>query len=701
MTAVLDRLFNPRTVAIIGASTDPKKLGGLPVALSLRHGYAGRLFPVNASAAEVQGLKAYPSLAAIDGSVDCAIIAVPEPAVPDAVRACAAKRVGVAAIFSSGFAEISEAGREAQDRIAAIAREAGVRLVGPNCMGVFSVRSGFVATFTNAFLHHGGKGFPRLGPISIASQSGAVGSHIMVVLRDRGLGLTKWITTGNQCDIEIADCIQHLADDDETEIIVSYIEGCRDGGKLIRALETARARRKPVIMLKVGTSEVGAAAAASHTASLAGSDQVFEAVLRQYGAYRVRGLEDMADVAAAVSGKRYPADRTVGLLTMSGGVGVLMADRASARGLALPELPAGAQSRLRDKVAYAATRNPIDTSAPGMTDMSVMERFLEVMLSEGGFASIVVFLTHLGMSDRWDELKPRFLALRKRYPEPVIVLALGGPDAMRAELEAAGFLVQADPARAVDSVAALAEIGAALSRERNDAGAPSPAAGVPRRKLGEREAKQILARIGLPVADERLARSADEAASAASAVGLPVALKIASADVAHKTEIGGVLLDVGTAAEARSGFAELMRRAAAGAPDARIDGVLVAPMVKDGTETIIGVTSDPVFGPVVMFGIGGIFAEVYRDVAFRLAPFGPDEADSMIREIRGFPLLDGARGRPKADVAALREALVRVSAFATAARDTVASIDLNPFIVRAEGKGAVAVDALIVPNGER
>jgi acyl-CoA synthetase (NDP forming) len=696
MSEVLEKLFNPKCVAVIGASTDPKKLGGFPVHLSLRYGYKGRLCPVNASAAEVQGLRAFPSIGAIDGPVDCAVIAVPAPGVLDAVKACAEKGVAVATIFSSGFAEMGADGLAAQNRIAAVARDAGIRLIGPNCMGNFAVGSGFIATFTSAFEHHGGKGFPRLGPVSIASQSGAVGSHIMVMLRDRGLGLSKWVTTGNQCDIEIADCIAYLAEDDETQIIVTYVEGCRDGAKFVRALELARSRGKPVLALKVGASEAGAAAAASHTASLAGSDQVFEAVLRQHGAFRVRGLEHLADAVAAVSLGRYPAGRRVGLLTMSGGVGALMADRASAVGLTLPELPGAAQAALRDIVPFAATRNPVDTSAAGMTDMRVIPRFLETMLADGAYDAIVVFISSLGMSERFDELKPRLLALRARFPAPPIILAVGGPEAMRVELEQAGFLVQADPVRAVDSLAALAEIRVALDRNPDRPPVDLSTVELPRRKVGEFEAKQILAKLGVPVVQEGLARTADEAVALATGVGFPVALKIASADIPHKTEIGGVLLDIAAPSDVRNGFAELMRRVEAAAPHARIDGVLVAPMIKDGTETIVGVARDPVFGPVVMFGIGGIFAEVYKDVAFRRAPFGADVADSLIREIKGFPLLDGARGRPKADLIALRDALVRIAAFAANAKDGIVSLDINPFIVRP--KGAVAVDALIVSS---
>ena len=696
MTDALHALFHPATVAIVGASTNPRKYGGLPVSLSLTRGFAGRLYPVNASADEVQGLPAYRSVGDIEGPVDCAVISVPAPAVIPAIEACAEKGVRIASVFSSGFAEIDEEGRRNQERIAAIGRAAGMRVIGPNSMGAFCLNSNFIATFTTAFNHFGeNKGWPATGRISIASQSGAVGVQFLVLLRERGLGISKWVTTGNQCDVDIADCLAYLADDPETDTITVYLEGCADGQRLAAALAAARANRKPVIMLKVGSSDVGAAAAASHTASLAGADEVFDAVFRQFGVHRARTAPELADVAAAVDHGRYPASRDIGVVTTSGGIGALMADEAVASGLTLPPTPAAAQRKMREIVPFCAPGNPIDTAAPGMSDMSVTSRFMEIALADGGFSTVVAFLAHLGLStERFDALRPGLSALRQRFPDRLIALAIIAPRERRDALMAEGFLVYEDPSQAVTSVAALARIGSAIARGPRDA-PPDVAAPLPRHG-GEAEAKRVLAEAGIPVVAERLATSSDEAARAAAELGLPVALKIASPDILHKTEIGGIILDVASVDDAVFGYARLIAGAVEAAPDAVIDGVLVAPMVQGGVETIIGVNRDPVFGPVVMFGIGGVFVEIYRDVAFRVAPFGRDVAHEMIREVNGFPLLDGARGAPRADIEALADALARLSAYAAANRDAIASIDINPFIVLPAGHGAIAVDALIV-----
>lgn len=459
MSDALHALFHPRCVAVIGASTDRYKFGGMPVHYSLELGYKGRLCPVNARATEVQGLPAFPDIDAIDGEVDCAVISVPKPAVMEAIEKCAAKGVRVAAVFSSSFAEAGAEGRRAQERMVDIAREAGMRILGPNCMGALCLDSGFYATFTTAFEHHDGKGVPPIGRVSIASQSGAIGTHIMVLLRERGIGMSKWVTTGNQSDIDIADCIDYFADDPETGVIVTYMEGCPDGTKLMRALEKARKAKKPVIVLKVGTTEIGAAAAASHTASLAGSDSVVEAALRQCGAWRARSLLELTDLAAAADHGRFPERPEVGLLTISGGVGVLMADAATSLGLRVPPLPKSAQRKLLEIEPLASPRNPIDTSAIGMRDMVMNVRFLEIALEDGGYPAAISFLTHLGMVERhYTVLRPELKRVRARFPDRLIVLVITASPEVRRGLEEDGFLVCEDPSRAVEWVAAMYKI---------------------------------------------------------------------------------------------------------------------------------------------------------------------------------------------------------------------------------------------------
>jgi len=697
----LDLIFRPRSVAIIGASTDPKKLGGLPIYFTKKRGYKGKLFPVNPGAAEVQGIPAFPNLKAIGEPVDCVVVAVPANLALKAMEDIAEARVPVAIVFTSGFAEVNEEGRLLQVKLLEIARQGGVRVVGPNSMGSYDLTSGFIAHFGSAFDHHNGQGWPRVAPLAIASQSGAVGSHLMVQLRERGIGLTKWISTGNQGDIDIAECIDYLAGDPDTQIIAAYLEGAPDGKRLVAALEKARRAKKPMVVLKVGASEAGAAAIATHTASLAGSDAAFDAVMKQHGVARARSLEEFADFTAAATTGLFPERPEAVIVSMSGGVAALMADAASATGLKLPPLPKGGQDTLKKIVSFAAVTNPIDTAAPGMADMGILARMMEVPL-EHGYPAMVGFITHLPLTaSLFDALKPKLVALRAKFPDRTIAFSCYTLPEHRAFFHENKFIAISDPWTTVAAVAALAQMRQALERAPA-AAQPVPAAAPAPRDVGVGEvaAKQLLAALGIPVLPERLAKNAKAAADAAAALGLPAALKIASEDIPHKTEIGGVLLNVATPQAAAEGYDTLIARAKHAKPDARIDGVLVSPMLTGGVETILGLHRDAVVGPVVMFGIGGIFAEIYRDVAFLSPPFGKDDALKMIQSVRGWPLLAGARGRPKADVNAIADALVRLGAYAAKYGDQIESFDINPFVVRQEGKGAVALDALLIARNQ-
>ena len=605
MAHVLDHLFHPAAAAVIGASTDPDKIGGRPIYFTMKRGFAGRLYPVNARASEVQGLPAFPDLASIGEVVDCVIISVPAPAVTNAVEQCADTGVKVAAVFSAGFAEMGADGAAAQARLVEIAHAGGVRLLGPNCMGAFCVTSNWYGTFTTAFDHHGGKGWSKPGGISIASQSGAVGVQMQILLRDRGLGLSKWVTAGNQSDIDIAECISYLAQDDETQTIVAYFEGAPDGRRMIEALEAARAARKPLIALKVGRSEAGTRAAAAHTASLAGSDEVFDAVLRQFDAYRARNLPELVDAAAAVDPGRYPDGPDIGVLTTSGGVGVLSADDATDLGLELPPTPDAAQIQFREVVSMSAPGNPIDTAAAGMTNMNAMTEFAEITLRDGGFSSIVMFLAHLGLApDRFNILLPRLIELRKSYPEPVVAIVVLAPIEVRDALMAAGYLVYDDASQAVRGISVLARFSAAYAHTPTQVAdqiciskAPAPAG------ASESDAKHALSQAGLQFAPERIASSADEAVTHAKNFGLPGVLKTAADGSTHKTEIGGVLLDLTTTEAVADGYRILVERVSAILPPEDARQVSISPMVRGGIETILGIQQDSTFGPVVMFGI--------------------------------------------------------------------------------------------------
>jgi acyl-CoA synthetase (NDP forming) len=686
-------------VAVIGASSDPKKISGRTLRNLISYGYAGTVHAVNSRHPEVQGRAAVASLRDVPGPVDMAAIVVPAAAVPAAVRDCADKGVKSVVIFSAGFAEVDAAGRAAQAGIAALAREAGMRVVGPNCMGAFNVRTSMFCTFSSSFDH----GMPQPGRIGIVSQSGAFGAHCFVGTRERGLGLSLWVTTGNECDVDFAECLEFLVQDPDTDVILGYMEGCRDKDKLVRALEAATAARKPVVMLKVGRSELGARAAASHTASLVGSDAVYTALFRRHGVFRARGISDLIDIGYACTAGKFPTQGKLGLVSISGGVGVLMADEAADAGLDVPTLPQAAQDELKRIIPYAAVSNPVDTTAQVLNRIELIGENLRIMLQAGGCDSVVMFLSTVGMNPvMMENLGGVLHRVRERFPDTLVVITTLMHRELVKPLEESGYLLIEDPSRAIEVVAALVSYGRHFARGGRRPAPPALPAGLPPLPAtapGEHEAKRILAAAGIPVAPERLARSPEQAGQAGAALGFPVAMKIHSRDIRHKSEVGGVLLNVGSREEAEAGYRALLERVRKAAPAAALDGVLVAPMIRDGVETILGVHRDEVFGPVVMFGLGGIFVEVLKDVTVRVAPFSVEEAREMIREVQGFPLLDGARGRPRCDVEALAQALARLSVYAAAQGDRLDSIDVNPFLVLPAGQGGCAVDALIVPRG--
>ncbi|MXY38520.1 MAG: acetate--CoA ligase family protein [Rhodospirillaceae bacterium] len=688
-------ILRPDSVAVIGASDTPSRIGGRPIHSMKTMGYGGRIYPVNPRRETVQGLAAYPTIRDVPEAVDCALIAVPAAIAVDAIRDCADRGVKSAVVFTSGFAEQGKDGARAQAEIARIARDSGMRIVGPNCLGVFAMDRGWYGTFTNA---------PDMldlppGPVGIVSQSGAYGSHVLLVAQKRGVGSNFWVTTGNECDVDLGEVIDFYAESPEVGIIAVYAEGVCNAGRLRQALGKARDARKPVIVMKVGKTDAGARAAASHTASLAGSDAIYDALFRQTGAYRAGTTEELVDVAYACQYGSYPKGRRISLQTISGGGGVQMADDAVRYGLDVAPLPQPVQDRLKALIPFAGTNNPVDFTAQALNEPDLMLKNIGLTIEEADYDSHIVFMTSVPATPFMKKpCADLFRTVRERWPDvPMIMSLVGGRDVVQA-YERLGYPVFEDPSLAVRAMAALTRFGDVFGRTGDSAppAAPPGMRPAPAEAVGEHEAKAILASAGIPVVRESLAATPDEAVAAAAAIGGPCALKIVSPDILHKTEIGGVLLHVegddAVAEDART----LLRRAAEQAPEARIDGILVSEMVAGGVETVLGAVHDPVFGPAVMFGLGGVFVEVLEDVSFRLAPFGADEAHRMIGEIRGRAMLDGVRGAPPADLDALADALARLSVFAAANAGRIESIDINPFV--ALPKGGVAADALIVPK---
>ena len=689
--AGLTPLLAPRSVAVLGASSDPTRISGRPIAYMRSQGFQGGLYPINPNRTEIQGLKAYASINDVPEVPDVAIVAVASEVAAAAVEDLGKKGVKAIVMFTAGFAEMDDAGAVAQDKMVATARSYGMRILGPNCLGVFDARRSYYATFSSSF----DSGWPVPGRIGIASQSGAYGTHLYTLARNRGIGASTCIMTGNEADVTVGECIGWLAENEDVDVIAVYAEGIREAPGLIAALEAARAARKPVVMQKVGRSELGTKAAKSHTASIAGDDAVTEAIMNEFGVFRASNSEQMLDIAHTATRKIYPVKNTLGVITVSGGAGVLISDVAETLGLSMPEMPMDAQKRLRALVPFCAPRNPVDATAQVSNDVSLVKTFTESMIRDGGYSSVLGFFSMTASSRRWPSIKEQLNAVKEENPGHLYVLSVIVPPEGRDELETDGWVVHEDPTRAVVAIDAMGRFGTAFAKP---AGAPAPtvpAVTLPAVTPTEAEAKRLLATAGIASAPEAECTDAEAAVAAAGKFGFPVVMKILSPDILHKSEIGGVLLDVSDAASVREGFALLLQRAKSAAPTARIEGVLVAKQLKGGVECIMGIMQDPVFGPIAMFGLGGIFVEILKDVVFRRCPFGPDVAEEMIRSIKGAPLLLGARGRKKADVKALANTLSRLSAFAVAAGPKLASIDINPVFAMPEGEGAFAVDAVV------
>jgi acetate---CoA ligase (ADP-forming) len=689
--AGLTPLLAPKSVAVVGASSDATRIGGRPIAYMQAQKFAGALYPINPTRAEIQGLKAYPSVAALPETPDVAIVAVPAELATQSIEDLAARGCKAVVMFTAGFAEMDDAGAVAQQKLVDIARTSGMRILGPNCLGVFDARRSYYATFSSSF----DSGWPVMGRIGIASQSGAYGTHLYTLARNRGIGASLCVMTGNEADVTVGECIGWLAENPEVDVIAVYAEGIRESEGLIAALQAAKDARKPIVMQKVGRSELGGKAAQSHTASIAGDDAVTEAVMNEFGVFRAVNSEQMLDIAHTATRKIYPAGNTLGVITVSGGAGVLISDVAESLSLAMPEMPVDAQKKLRDLVPFCAPRNPVDATAQVSNDVTLVKTFTESMVRDGGYASVLGFFSMTASSRRWPSIRQQLNAVKSENPGRLYVLSVIVPAEGRDQLEADGWVVHEDPTRAVTAIDAMGRFGAAFAAPKAAPAPTVPPVTLPAATPTEAEAKRLLAAAGIASAPEAACATAEEAVAAAERFGFPVVMKILSPDILHKSEIGGVLLDVADAGAVRDGFTLLLERAKKAAPTARIEGVLVAKQLKGGVECIMGIIRDPVFGPMAMFGLGGIFVEILKDVVFRRCPFGEDVAEQMIRSIKGAPLLLGARGRPPADIKALATMLSRLSAFAAAGGERLLSIDLNPVFAMPDGQGAFAADAVI------
>jgi len=688
----LEPLLAPRSVAVVGASDDPGKIGGRPVDYLLRFGFAGSVYPVNPNRAEVQGLPSYPSVTELPEAPDVAIVVVPGAAAVEAVEGCAALGTGAVVVLASGFAEASEEGRAHQEKMVAAARAAGMRLVGPNCQGIANFANGAVLTFSTMYLEEP----PSDGPVAVVSQSGSMSQVPYGLLRSRGIGVRYCAATGNDADVSVNEVATAMADDPEVRLLLLYLETVRDPSWLVALGEVARRRELPVVVLKAGRTPEGQRAARSHTGALANEDRVVDAVLERIGLQRVRDLPGlMAAVELHLRPAWRPTGRRLAVVSNSGASCVQAADAAVDAGMALAELAPEVRRRVAAALpGFATSSNPIDVTAALLNNGRLLSDVLPPLAEDPGVDALVLAVPVLGQGYDVDAFAADTAAFAASRPAAVV--SFHPPVASR--FRAAGLPVFASE---VEAVGALAQWTALHERRARAAelARRSPYVPAPRllpaevETLHEADGLALLAKAGVPVVAHRLCADADAAAAASAELGAPVALKGCSTRVAHKSELGLVALGLSSEAAVRAAFDLVDRRLRSIDPDA--PGVLVCPMVSGVAELLLGARLDAVFGPVVVVGAGGLQVEVLPDVQVLLPPFdGRDVAEALAR-LRVSPLLEGFRGHPAADVAAFGVAAVALGSLIADAASGVVDVDANPVVVAAAGGGCTAVDALV------
>ncbi|MEO8636314.1 MAG: acetate--CoA ligase family protein [Gemmatimonadales bacterium] len=698
MARPLDPILSPSSIAVVGASRTPTTMGHQILANLIRYEFTGTVYPVNSAARSVHSIRAWPSVSSLPDPVDLAVICVPKQHVLQVAEECGVHGVKGLCVISAGFREVGGDGVALERELVAIARRHGMRLVGPNCMGVLNADPAVRMNATFA------PSMPPFGRVGFVSQSGAMGLSVLDHAQGYGIGIGQFVSMGNKPDVSGNDLLLHWEDDETIGVILMYVENF---GNPRRFLEIASrvTRKKPIIVVKSGRSQTGARAASSHTGALAANDVAIDALLNQAGVLRAGSVEELFDFAMAFSGPPLPRGRRVAVLTNSGGPGILAADALEANGLEVAELHPTTVATLRPIFpAEASLRNPLDMIASATP--AGYRGALSALLADPGLDAVMaIFVPPLGV--RQEDVAEAIVSATAPHRDKTVLGVLMGRQGLpqgRSELHSVGIPAYIFPESAARALAALCRyrewrerplpVPETLSVDRAGAAAILDGARAEgRSRLDEVESLKLLACYGIPTAPAVLTRSPDQAVAEAERIGFPVVLKIVAPAIIHKTEAAGVQVGIGNAQEAREAYATILAGAARVAPGAPISGVLVQKMVRGGREMIVGVSRDPVVGPLLMFGLGGTLVEVLADVVFRLAPINRLEAGDMLRGFRGVRILQALRGAPAADLHALEEILLRVAQLA-ADFPVIVELDLNP--VLAFGDGALAVDARVL-----
>ncbi|HAL61803.1 MAG TPA: acyl-CoA synthetase [Chloroflexi bacterium] len=685
--------FSPQSVAVIGASRDEEKLGHGVLKNLLQYGYKGKVYPVNPKGGEILGLKVYPSVLEVPGLIDLAVIVVPAPVVASVLEECGRKGVRGVVIITAGFREVGGEGMKEERRLVEIASRYGIRMIGPNCLGIIDTLCPLNATFA--------RGMPEQGDICIMSQSGALLAAILDWAISERVGFSRLVSLGNKADINEIDMLEAWGDDPRSKVIAAYLEGIVDGTRFMEVASRV-SQKTPIVIIKAGTTEAGAKAVSSHTGTLAGSEKAYDTALRQAGVVRANSVEDLFDYAFAFSQQPLIRGRRIAIVTNGGGVGIMASDELERVGLKMASLTRETVERLKERLPAAANvYNPVDCL--GDADAERYRYALDTVLQDVNVDGVIaIFLSQVVM--HVEDVAEAVGETAKRYDKPVLACLMGGEmtEPGREVLRRYGIPNYNFPERAVKAMLAIYKRKEFLDRppreiERFEVHSPwaqevfEQVRSEGRLTVGDAEARRVMEAYGIPLPQSVLARNPEEALEAAESIGYPVAMKIASPDILHKTDIGGVRLNIRGPDEVRDSFDLLNYRALRFMPEAEIWGVLVQEMVEGCYEVLVGMSRDPQFGPLLAFGLGGIYVEALRDVTFRIAPVARWEAREMLSEIRGYSLLRGVRGESPADLEAIVDCILRVSQLVTDFPEIV-ELDINPLIVCEEGKGAVAVD---------
>ena len=700
MRSDLAPFFSPEGVAIIGASSNPNKLSyGLFENLT-SYGFTGKIYPVNPRAKEILGLQCYASIADVPDPVDLAVIALPAPLVKDVVIAIGDRGIKAAIIISGGFKEVGDKGEDLEKEIVDIARSYCMRIIGPNCVGTVDLYTGLNTTFID--------GMPEKGGIGFLSQSGAVLGGVVSLFADKYVGFSHLASLGNEADVTETDVIEYLASDPNVTVIAAYVEAIREGNRFIK-LASEISREKPIVLLKAGRTEAGARAVSSHTGSIAGSMSAYEAAFKQSGVITANSLNEIFEISMALDYQPAPKGKRTVLLTNSGGPAALASDALAFNGMTLQDLSPETKAALREHLNPAAgVSNPVDMLGGAAPDD--YGRALHTLLADEHVDSVIVILVPTSLINPAD-IANQIIEASKDTGKTVLTCFVADKVITEARqvLHTNHIPMYTAPEVAARVMSAMyhydqwlqnnAETAPEELEIDRDSAAILMEAARGQEALGEAETRPLLEAYGIHIIQGLVAHSAEEAAQIAAGIGKPVALKIVSPDILHKSDVGGITLNLDSPQAVSAAYDEMMQSIQVKRPQAKLEGALVEEMAPPGSEVIIGMRRDPNFGPLIMFGMGGIFVELFKDVAFRVAPFDRAQAKQMITETKAGTLLAGYRGQAKADIDAIVDAILKLSQLALDFPQ-IEEIEINPLSVGPEGQGAVALDGRVILSGK-